>query len=167
MEYKINVEITLDDYKSYNNDFLFARKKNLKILIFVLAVLLFALAFIDIILFKEKKSFIYFIPLIAFILFFIFYYFIFYPKRIEKVYKLDSHYYKTHEVTLREDKITLITSRSSSNYFLDDIRSVLFGKKVIQIYVSTNSAVLIPRHCISEKEKEIEDFIKTYYVKSK
>ena len=170
MEYKLNVNITTEDFKAFNFDYLF-RKSKLYILMFVVLFIPFFLILgTEILTLKNWARFISNImPLLLLLILYIFYFTVFLPKRLKKIYKSDNLMQENQELTLTETGITEKTSRSFCNYYLDDIRKVVIGTKVISIYIAAYKALVIPRHCFSSKDDEIkiEEFIRTYYMKKK
>ena len=166
MEYKLNVKITAEDYIAFNFDYL-SRDKKLYLILFFVLLMVFGLEMLS---FKNWASFFSDIwPFYLLFIFYIFYFAVFIPKRIKKNYKSDNLVQENQELTLSETGIAEKTPRSFCEYYTDDFKKVIFGKKVISIYISAAKAIVIPRHCFSSKEEElkIEEFIKTHYVKAK
>lgn len=166
MEYKLNVNITTEDFKAFNFDFLLRKK----VLFVPLLILITFFLVTEILAFKNLARFISnIIPLLILLVFFILYFTILMPKRLRKIYKSDNLLQENQELTLTETGIEEKTSRSFCNYYLDDFKKIIFGKKVISIYIAAGKAIVIPRHCFSSKDEEtkIEGFIKTYYMKKK
>ncbi|MBR4789277.1 MAG: YcxB family protein [Treponema sp.] len=163
MEYKIKVNVTVEDYKSFIFDNWMKKKIStiLSICIILAAFVFFLINF----LFTEGSS----IPLrtITFVILFFVFLIIKLSRSVVKIYNSDSLLQEGYSLIINETAITSETDRGSFSYKVDDFKEVLFGKKVISMYVSQQKAVLIPRHCFSSKdeENEIENFIKTYYVK--
>ena len=163
MEYKIKVNVTVEDYKSFIFDNWMKKKIStiLSICIILAAFVFFLINF----LFTEESS----IPLrtITFVILFFVFLIIKLSRSVVKIYNSDTLLQEGYSLIINETAITSETDRGSFSYKVDDFKEVLFGKKVISMYVSQQKAVLIPRHCFSSKdeENEIENFIKTYYVK--
>lgn len=162
MEYKLNFKISVKDYRAFNFDFLFRRK----VFYIVIFIPLFLILSSEILTFKTFARFItnimpFFILIVLYILYFTIY--------LSRVYKSDNLLHEDQELTLTETGIEEKTSRSFCNYYLDDLKKVIIGKKVISIYIAVGRAIVIPRSCFSskEEEKEVEEFIKANYRKKK
>lgn len=170
MEYKLNVNITTEDFKAFNFDYIFRKNKLYVFMFVVLFIPFFLILGTEILTFKNWARFISnILPLIILLILYIFYFTVFFPKKLKKIYNSDKLMQENQELTLTETGITEKTSRSFCNYYLDDIRKVIIGKKVISIYIAAYKALVIPRHCFSSKDEgtKIEEFIKTYYMKKK
>ena len=159
MEYKIKVNISEDDYKSFCFDNLFENKL---VLIFSVCVVLLGLilSIVDFILTKKISSYMY---IFLFIIIFIAFFMIILSRRLGKIYKSDALLHERCLLKISENEITDGTERLKNQ----DFTKIIFGKKVIALYISQQKAVVIPRHCFdsSEEEKEIEEFLKQKYVK--
>ena len=159
MEYKIKVNISEDDYKSFCFDNLFENKL---VLIFSVCVVLLGLilSIVDFILTKKISSYMY---IFLFIIIFIAFFMIILSRRLGKIYKSDALLHEGYLLKISENEITDGTERVKNQ----DFTKIIFGKKVIALYISQQKAVVIPRHCFdsSEEEKEIEEFLKQKYVK--
>lgn len=163
MEYKIKISVSEDDYKSFCFDNLFQKKLGL---IFLVCVILLGLILniVDFILTKKISSYMYiFLFIIIFIVFFI----IILSHELGKIYKSDVLLHEGYLLKISENEIKDETERGSIFYKNEDFTNIIFGKKIIALYISQQKAVLIPRHCFAsiEEEKEIEEFLKQKYVK--
>ena len=163
MEYKIKVNISEDDYKSFCFDNMFQHKLGL---IFSVCVILLGLIIniIDFILTKNISSYMY---IFFFILIVIILFMIIFPRRLGKIYKSDALLHEGYLLKISENEIKDETERGSFSYKNQDFTKIIFGKKIIALYISQQKAVLIPRHCFTSKEEEIEieEFLKQNYVK--
>ena len=168
MEYKIKVNITLDDYKRFNYDYM-TRKKIVPICLIICLVLIIVNFLIELftannITHALTKNF----PAIAVILFWILFWFVLFPLRIKRIYNSDKVLQEEREIILTEQGISDYSSRGSFTYYVQDFTRVFFGKTVISIFVSSQKAILIPKHCFNSKEEEIEveQFIRNNYSKN-
>ncbi len=95
--------------------------------------------------------------------------FVLFPRRLKSLYNADKALQEPCELTLTPEGITEKNARGSAQFFKDEFRKVIFGKKVLSIFVSLQKAILIPRHCFSSKEEEgdFEAFVKENYVTEK
>ena len=163
MEYKIKVNITLEDYKSFIFDNIMQKKISL---IFSLCLILigFIITFVDFILTRNYSIY---MNIFLFIIFFLIILMIEIPRRLSKIYNSDALLHEDYLLTITENFLKEESDRSSFSYKIDDFQKVLFGKKVISMYISQQRAIVIPRHCFSSKEEEteIENFIKINYLK--
>ena len=159
MEYKIKVNITLKDYKSFIFGNIMQKKVSL-ILSLCLILIGFIITFVDFILTRNysicMNIFLFLIILMIEI-----------PRRLSKIYNSDALLHESYLLTITETFIKEESNRGSFSYKIDDFQKVLFGKKVISMYISQQRAIVIPRHCFSSKEEEteIENFIKINYLK--
>ena len=167
MEYKIKVNITLDDYKRFNYDYM-TRKKFVPICLIICLVLIIVNFLIELftannITHALTKNF----PAIAVILFWILFWFVLFPLRIKRIYNSDKVLQEEREIILTEQGISDYSSRGSFTYYVQDFTRVFFGKTVISIFVSSQKAILIPKHCFNSKEEEAEimEFITKNYSK--
>ena len=164
MEYKIKVNVSEEDYKSFIFDNIFQKKISF---IFAICVFLIGLIFsiVDFIITKKISNYMY-------ALFFIFIFLVFLmlllPNRLGKIYKSDVLLHEGYSLTISENEIKDETERGSATYKNSEFSKILFGKKIIALYISQQKAILIPRHCFvsKEQEKEIEEFLKHNYVKN-
>ena len=87
--------------------------------------------------------------------------------RLGKLYKSDALLHEGYSLTISGNEIKDETERGSFSYKNADFTKILYGKKIIALYISEQKAVLIPRHCFGSKEQEteIEEFLKQNYVK--
>ena len=163
MEYKIKVNISEDDYKSFCFDNLFQNKL---VLIFSVCVVLLGLilSIVDFILTKKISSYMY---IFLFIIIFIAFFMIILLRSLGKIYKSDALLHEGYLLKISENEIKDETERGSLTFKNQDFTNIIFGKKIIALYISEQKAVLIPRHCFAstEEEKEIEEFLKQNYVK--
>ncbi len=164
MEYKIKVNVTEEDYKSFVFDNMFQKKLGL---IFAICVFLIGLilSIVDFIITKKVSNYLHtFIFIIIFLVFLM----LLLSNRLGKIYKSDVLLHEGYSLTISENEIKDETERGSFSYKNSDFSKILFGKKTIALYISQQKAVLIPRHCFvsKEQEKEIEEFLKRNYVKN-
>nr|WP_180487578.1 YcxB family protein [Treponema socranskii] len=163
MEYKIKVNITLEDYKSFIFDNIMQKKISL---IFSLCLILigFIITFVDFILTRNYSIY---MNIFLFIILFLIILMIKIPGRLSKIYNSDALLHENCLLTITENFIKEESDRGSFSYKTDDFQKVLFGKKVISMNISQQRAIVIPRHCFSSKEEEteIENFIKINYLK--
>ncbi|MBR7064970.1 MAG: YcxB family protein, partial [Treponema sp.] len=91
----------------------------------------------------------------------------FYKKQIKKYYQSDKILQEEQELILSETGIVEISKRGKLTFSVEDFQKVIFGKKVISIFIAENKAILIPRHCFKspEEENQIVEFIERYYLK--
>ena len=165
MEYEIKVNISKGDYFAFQKEYLM-NSKIIKISLILLSCLLLFVLFFDIILkvqFSKILSDI--LPIIIILLV----YSICLPLIYKRIYNSDKTIQEEQTLLLKEDGIHHSMQRGSFNYTLEDFYRVIFGKKLISIFVSKQKALLLPRHCFSSKEEEqaVEAFIKAHYVKAK
>ena len=92
-----------------------------------------------------------------------------YRFQLKRSYKSDKILQEEQTLLLKEDGIHHSMQRGNFNYTVEDFSRVIFGQKIIAIFVSKQKALLLPRHCFSSKEEEqaVEAFIKAHYVKDK
>ena len=66
------------------------------------------------------------------------------------------------KITITENGVSEVHKYGNQQFSKADIQNVLYGKKVIALYIALNKAIVIPRHCFKspEEEKEIKDFIR-------
>jgi len=163
MEYKINVTISEDDYKSFIFDNIFQKK--IGIIFAICAFLLvLILEIIDFILTKKITNYMYTILFIT--IFFIFLMFLL-STRLGKLYKSDALLHEGYLITISENKIKVETTRGTVSYKNEDFIKIIYGKKVFALYISQQKAVVVPRHCLASKEEEteFEEFLKQNFVK--
>lgn len=165
MEHEVKVKITEKDYFAFQKEYLLS-SKIIKAALIILGCLLFFVLLLDIFLKMQfSKIFSDILP-IAFILLV---YLVCLPLMYKRLYKSDKILQEEQTLLLKEDGIHHSMQRGSFNYTLEDFSRVIFGKKIIAIFVSKQKALLVPRHCFSSKEEEqtVEAFIKAHYVKDK
>lgn len=165
MEHEVKVKITEKDYFAFQKEYLM-NSKIIKAAIIILSCLLLFVLILDIYLKMQfSKIFSDILP-IAFILIV---YLICLPLIYRRSYKSDKILQEEQTLLLKEDGIHHSMQRGDFNYTVEDFSRVIFGKKIIAIFVSKQKALLLPRHCFSSKEEEqaVEAFIKAHYVKDK
>lgn len=165
MEYNIKGKITLKDHKDFNKAHFFHDPLSL----LVCGILFCLIIFFNVkhILHKPTLENILstFVPVIVI---FLLCYTIYAISRNRR-YNSDNTLKEELSMTLSENGIAVASQRGSYNYKIEDFRKIVFDKKLIAIYISTKSAILIPRHFFSskEEEKEVEAFIKENYIQAK
>ena len=163
MEYKIKINISESDYKIFCFDNMFQKKLGL---IVSICVVLFGLiiSIVDFILTKKISSY---MTIFLFIIIFIVIFMVLLLQKLKKIYKTDTLLHEGYLLKISENEIKDETERGSLTFKNQDFTNIIFGKKIIALYISEQKAVLIPRHCFTstEEEKEIEEFLKQNYVK--
>ena len=163
MEYKIKVNITLKDYKSFIYDNILQKKLSLIISLFLI-ITGFIFTVVNFILTKKISTY---MEIFIFIILVIIFLIIQIPRRLSKIYNSDSTLHEGYLLTISETTIMDESERGSVIYKAEEFNSIIFGKEIIAMYISQQKAVLIPRHCFSSKEEEaeIERFLKANYMK--
>jgi len=169
MEYKIKTNITAEDYINFNSDYY---KKNTAFQIFLAIILIFIAVNCGMNKFARGnliRIIVSYFPLIFLLLVYFLYFKCFWPIILRQTYKSDRILQEETILTLSENNINESMDRGYFNYTTKDFNKVIFGKKMISIYISKKRAILIPRHCFTSKddEREIEEFIKTNYAKKR
>ena len=163
MEYKIKVNISEADYKSFVFDNMFQKKLGLifAVCVFIIGIIL---SIVDFILTKKISNYMY---ILIFIIIFLPLLMLLLSNRLGKLYKSDALLHEGYSLTISENEIKDETERGSFSYKNADFTKIIYGKKIIALYISEQKAVLIPRHCFGSKEQEteIEEFLKQNYVK--
>ena len=171
MEYEIKVNISKEDHFAFQKEYFM----NSKITIIFLSICL-AWSFFSIgqDIYNDRRDIVSLIlkdaiPVILMLLGFVLLFPPIYRCLLKHLYNSDRAIQEEQTLLLKEDGIHQSMQRGSFNYTLEDFKRVIFGKKIIAIFVSKQKALLLPRHCFSSKEEEqaVEDFIKTHYVKAK
>lgn len=168
MEYKLKVNITEKDFLAFQIESFFNKRKKIFISICFSLLLLLSFILIPAAIYTGKKVTISLCPLLIFIFAFLCSFFTF-PYQCKRFYKSDKTIQEEQTITLKEDGLVHLMERGSYNYTTEDFHHVIFGKKLISIFISKQKAILLPRHCFAskEEEQEIEAFIKEHYVTDK
>lgn len=162
MEYTLNLNIKPEDYIAFNQENVLKNKKTKKFILIVIFIALF-IPIVDILIGEGIAKAIEHIFLFIFLFgLYAILFFLIWPIRIKKIYKSDAYMQTEIQITITENGVSEVHKYGSQQFSKADIQNVLYGKKVIALYIALNKAIVIPRHCFKspEEEKEIEDFIR-------
>ncbi|MGP1457966.1 MAG: YcxB family protein [Treponema sp.] len=169
MEFELKINLTKKDYAAFAREAILRRKINKVLAIAILLILTVHVG--SAIYLRQPPAAIAqsFFPSALFIAFYFAYLYLLIPLLYMRAYKSDRIAQEEQTMRLKEAGIELTTASAHISYTLEDFYRVGFGKKIIAVYVSTQKAILIPRHCFTSAEEEnaVTEFIKAHYMKGK
>lgn len=163
MEYILKGKISKEDYADFNRAILLRKRFYLIFLSICFFILLLGAIFE----FIAHPSIWNLNIQIWPIMFIILLYVVVLKARIKYSYEKDRTLQDEIILTLTEKGIKYESNRGYINYTTEDFGKIIIDKKVIVIYVSTNKAILIPKHFFStiENELEVVSFIRETYMR--
>lgn len=171
MEYKLNYDITKEDYYDFNDTHI--KKSKSGTFLHIACSVFIALCTVWIIVlqfYSEHFSFVSVIP-VAVLVYVLFGRKLFRKKYITKVYESNKKLHQNIELTVDESKISEKNDVSSMVLNKDDcsITDVVEGKNGIYIYFSKIQSFLIPSHAFatSKEYTSFVEFVKANYTNEK